>query len=187
MVTGAKPFQGEDIPELMFKVANLPATPPSHLAPDVAPVIDFIVARAMKKRAQERYASAADMAKDLRDAAKEVEVAEKAGAARMESSTIPNAPVAPAARTSTPGIPRDEPLELRPSPRFDSVDALARLSILPKRSDDSASRAGWTVNVKREPPQDGCRTPRGRHRIRPRDCRRDGRHPVVIMHRGTDP
>jgi eukaryotic-like serine/threonine-protein kinase len=151
MLTGVKPFQGEDIPELMFKVANLPATPPSHIAPDIPQVIDFIIARAMKKRADDRYASAAEMAKDLRDAMKEVEIAEKAGEGRAEASTMPNAPIAPPVHESIPGMARDEPLELRLSPRFDSADAVGRLSLLPTRSDDTASRAGWTVNVKREP------------------------------------
>jgi serine/threonine-protein kinase len=151
MLTGVKPFQGEDIPELMFKVANLSATPPSHLAPDLPPVIDFILARAMKKKAEERYTSAADMAKDLRDAMKEVEVAESGRAERAEAETQPNSPVAPAAHDTAPGMVRDEPLELRPSPRFDSADALARLSLLPTKAEETASRAGWTVQVKPEP------------------------------------
>lgn len=151
MLTGVKPFQGEDIPELMFKVANLPAMPPSHLAPDLPPVIDFIVARALKKKAEERYATAAEMAKDLRDALGEVEVAEGAGRERADAKTQPNSPGAPPAQDLGPGLARDEPLELRASPRFDSVDALARLSLLPTRADESASRAGWTVHVKREP------------------------------------
>ncbi|HSS27190.1 MAG TPA: serine/threonine-protein kinase, partial [Usitatibacter sp.] len=72
MLTGAKAFEGEDIPELMFKVANLPATPPSHVAPDVPAVVDFIIARALKKRADERYASASDMARDLKSALEQV-------------------------------------------------------------------------------------------------------------------
>src|SRR5437870_10699822 len=72
MITGARPFQGEDIPELMFKVANMPAVPPSHIAPDLPPVVDFIIARALKKKAEERYASAAEMAKDLRECLHEV-------------------------------------------------------------------------------------------------------------------
>jgi len=151
MLTGVKPFQGEDIPELMFKVANLSATPPSHLAPDLPPVIDFILARAMKKKAEERYASAADMAKDLRDAMGEVAVAESGRAGRAEADTLPNTPSASPAHDTAPGMVRDEPIELRPSPRFDSADGLARLSLLPSKADETMSRAGWTVHVKPEP------------------------------------
>jgi serine/threonine protein kinase len=149
MLTGAKPFQGEDIPELMFKVANMPATPPSHIAPDLPPVIDYIVARALKKRPDERYASAAEMAKDLRDAVKEVAASESIGLERAEAKTVPNHPpeVAPEGASSTLG--RDEPLELRPSPRFDSTEGLARLSVLATEADTTGSRAGWTVPGKR--------------------------------------
>ena len=45
---------------------------------------------------------------------------------------------------------REEPLELRASPRFDSTEGLARLSMLPAEADATSSRAGWTVPAKRE-------------------------------------
>src|SRR5205085_5664854 len=139
-LTGVKPFQGEDIPELMFKVANMPATPPSHLAPDLPPVVDFIIARALKKRPEERYASAADMAKDLHAALREMGAVDQVVSERQSATTVPDvAPLGP------PALVRDEPLELRPSPRFDSAAGLARLSALPPQADDTASRAGWTV------------------------------------------
>jgi serine/threonine-protein kinase len=146
MLTGTKPFQGEDIPELMFKVANMPATPPSHLAPDLPAVVDFIIARALKKRPEERYAAAADMAKDLHAALREMGAVDEAMAERHLATTVPD--VAPA---SAPSLARDEPLELRPSPRFGSAAGLARLSVLPAHADDTSSRAGWTVQMKREP------------------------------------
>jgi len=146
MLTGAKAFEGEDIPELMFKVANLPATPPSHIAPDVHAVVDFIIARALKKRAEERYASAADMARDLRSAMADV------GAAEAQAEERQHAPTVPEGVSGGPApLAREEPLELRPSPRFDSTAGLARLSVLPAQTDDTVSRAGWTVQMKREP------------------------------------
>ena len=149
MLTGARAFEGEDIPELMFKVANLPATPPSHVAPDLPPVVDFILARALKKKAEERYASAADMARDLHAALGEMGAAEEAAAVRHNAPTVPQGGGAP----TSPQFPlsREEPLELRPSPRFDSSAGLARLSVLPVQADDTISRAGWTVQMKREP------------------------------------
>jgi eukaryotic-like serine/threonine-protein kinase len=150
MLTGAKPFQGEDIPELMFKVANMPATPPSHIAPDLPPVIDYIVARALKKKADERYASAAEFAKDLREAAKEVAASEAAGLERAEATTVPSAAPPARAEAGTTPMARDEPLELRASPRFDSSEGFARLSILPGEADATSSRAGWTVPARRE-------------------------------------
>ena len=149
MLTGAKPFQGEDIPELMFKVANMPATPPSHIAPDLPPVIDYIVARALKKKADERYQSAAEFAKDLREAAKEVAATEGASLERAEAKTVPNPAQEISSDVSTSPLAREEPLELRASPRFDSSEGLARLGLLPPDSEATSSRAGWAVAAKR--------------------------------------
>jgi serine/threonine-protein kinase len=146
MLTGSKAFEGEDIPELMFKVANLAATPPSHIAPDVPAVVDFIIARALKKRAEERYASAADMARDLKSALEQVGAAQDEAEERQSAPTVPDAASGFAAT-----VPREEPLELRASPRFDSTAGLARLSVLPAQPDDTISRAGWTVQMKRQP------------------------------------
>ena len=153
MLTGSKPFQGDDIPELMFKVANMPATPPSHIAPDLPPVIDYIVARALKKKADERYASAGELAKDLRDALNEVNAAEAAGLERAGAKTVPNVPPESHAEPSPASLVRDEPMELRPSPRFDSSESLARLSVLPSEADATSSRAGWTVPAKAGAPK----------------------------------
>ena len=153
MLTGTKPFQGEDIPELTFKVANMPATPPSHIAPDLPPVLDYIIARALKKRADERYASAAELAKDLREAAKEVAAAESAGLERAVAKTVPDGAPEVASETGMASLPRDEPLELRASPRFDSSEGLARLSVLSPDAAETSSRAGWTVPAKRAPRQ----------------------------------
>jgi serine/threonine protein kinase len=151
MLTGTKAFQGEDIPELTFKLANLPAAPPSHLAPDLPPVIDFIVARALKKRPDERYANAAEFAKDLHAAMKDVHAAEAVSAERASAETVPNPPdLAPEGGGGPSAMLREEPIELRPSARFDSMEGLARLAVLP--SDEHArSRAGWTVPIKEEP------------------------------------
>jgi len=132
MLTGVRPFAGADIPEPTFKVANMPASPPSHLVDGLPAVADMIVARALKKSPDERYASAADFARDLWAAIPEVKAAE---AARLERGTATTAPLAPARAASTGGDPRplgmrDESIALRPSPRFDSAEALARLPVV---------------------------------------------------------
>ena len=46
-------------------------------------------------------------------------------------------------------------VELRPSPRFDCVEGLARLAVLPVDADATRSRAGFTV-------------PKGTRPVRPR-------------------
>ena len=151
MLTGVKPFAGDDLSDLTFKVANLAAAPPSHLVRDLPPVLDFIVARALRKKPEERYASAEDFARDLWAAVPEVRAVE---AARLErSSTVPlgGAPSAAQSGEAPSGARREEPLELRPSPRFDSARALARLSVLAAEAELARSRAGWTVPLQRPP------------------------------------
>ncbi len=150
MLTGVKPFAGEDIPELTFKVANLAARPPSHLAPQLAPVVDFIVARALKKKPGERYADATELANDLWNAVPEVKVAEAVFRERAAAGTVPGdqaeeLAVAPA----DAGMQREELVELRASPRFDSAAGLARLAVLNADAELDKSRAGWTVPVRR--------------------------------------
>jgi serine/threonine-protein kinase len=68
MLTGTKAFVGEDLAELTFKLANVAAPPPSRYARALPPVVDLIVARALRKKPEERYATAAEMARDLRAA-----------------------------------------------------------------------------------------------------------------------
>jgi serine/threonine-protein kinase len=131
MLTGVRPFAGDDLPELTFKVANLAATPPSHLVPSLPALVDLIVARALKKNPEERYATAAEFARDLWAAIPEVKAAEAGRLARAESTTVPLAPAGegPSAPEPRPFNVRDEPIELRASPRFESAEALARLPV----------------------------------------------------------
>ncbi len=149
LLTGAKPFRGDDVSQLLFAVANLPARAPSQLNGVLPPVVDYIVARALKKKPEERYATAAELAADLRAAVPEVEAAERSAVERTRSGTEP-LPGSDAQAMLAPPRPVDEiRLELQPSPRFDSVEGLARLAVLPAEGEESRSRAGWTVGVPR--------------------------------------
>jgi serine/threonine-protein kinase len=150
MLTGVKPFAGEDIPELTFKVANIAAKPPSHIVADLPAVLDYIVARALQKRPDERYQTAGELARDLRAALPEVAIAEAVGAERAAAETRPQGADLEVAATDARTLPiRDELLELRVSPRFDSARGLARLAVLPGEGSAEKSRAGWTVPLPR--------------------------------------
>jgi serine/threonine-protein kinase len=152
MLTGVKPFAGDDIPELTFKVANMAAKPPSHIVPDLPAVVDFIVARALKKKPDERYQTAAELARDLRAALPEVAAAEAAGVERAGARTVPSGPDFEVAPTDANTIPlREEMVELRPSPRFDSLEGLKRLGVVAGDPAHAESRAGWTVPIHRQP------------------------------------
>ena len=137
MLTGAPPFSGNDIPQLMFQLMNAAVPPPSQARPGLPPVLDYIVARALKKNPQERYGSAEEFAEDLRASLPEVESAPAGAPARSGDGEAATTRIEPQP-ASKPGASRgpvfkadDDLLALRPSPRFDALEGLARLAVLP--------------------------------------------------------
>jgi len=67
LLTGGRPFEG-GLTAIMHKVLNTEPPPPSALSVTVPHAFDAVVQRAMAKRPQERFASAAEFAKALKDA-----------------------------------------------------------------------------------------------------------------------
>jgi len=67
MVTGKPPFTGDDVSAIMFQILNFVPPPPSTVNPDAPEMLDFIVAKAIAKSPGDRYASAREMASDLRE------------------------------------------------------------------------------------------------------------------------
>jgi serine/threonine-protein kinase len=151
MLTGIKPFDAADLTQVLFWVVNMPTKPPSERRPGLPAVIDYIVARALKKKPDERYASAAEFAADLRQAVPEVAAAEvtlRERAALEGSSALPTIPLSAQGSGDEQTVPMgSERLELRASRRFDSAAGLARLSALPTDSEGTQSRGGWTVSM----------------------------------------
>ncbi|MHB1401454.1 MAG: serine/threonine-protein kinase [Thiobacillus sp.] len=66
MLTGATPFNGDNLSAIMYKVLNEDPTPPSTVNPRVPPFFDRIVSCALAKRPQDRYQTAGEFARDLR-------------------------------------------------------------------------------------------------------------------------
>ena len=66
MLTGQAPFNGIDVNSLMFQIVNFTPPSPSTINPTLPPVLDLIIAKALTKTADERYADIAEFAADLR-------------------------------------------------------------------------------------------------------------------------
>jgi serine/threonine-protein kinase len=66
LLTGAQAFGGKDYPEIMRKVVRDDPPKPSTILPDLPPILDDILARALAKNPQDRYLSCLDMGFDLR-------------------------------------------------------------------------------------------------------------------------
>ena len=141
MLTGKPPFTGEDVTSVMFQIMNLVPPPPSSINARVPEVLDFIVAKAIAKVLDDRYASAEELAKDLREVAKQIDTTVHMltatrppvpprldpDAAQALIRSIPDTRRADAAELSTLGATPVPALGL--SRAFDSLDATMRLAI----------------------------------------------------------
>ena len=65
MLTGAKLFGGEEVTQIMHNVTYQEAEPPTRLKPELPAMLDFVLARALKKDPAVRYQDADEMAADL--------------------------------------------------------------------------------------------------------------------------
>jgi eukaryotic-like serine/threonine-protein kinase len=69
LLCGQLPFQGENMAQLMFKIANEPHPDILDIRPDVPDCLAAIVNRALAKNPEERFATGDEMARALRSCA----------------------------------------------------------------------------------------------------------------------
>jgi len=67
MVTGEKPFPGQNITTVIYKIVNEDPVPPRQLNPSIHPGISAVVMRALEKEPDQRYQSCREMLEDLRN------------------------------------------------------------------------------------------------------------------------
>ncbi len=67
MLTGTTPFNGDNLSAIMFKILHEEPAPPSTINPRVPPIFDQIISRALAKRPADRYQTAREFARDLRN------------------------------------------------------------------------------------------------------------------------
>src|SRR6201988_4787859 len=67
MVTGEKPFPGQNITTVIYKIVNEEPVPPKQVDPTVHPGISAVVMRALTKDPDKRFQSCREMLEDLRN------------------------------------------------------------------------------------------------------------------------
>src|SRR5499425_584867 len=67
MVTGEKPFPGQNITTVIYKIVNEDPVPPRQIDPSIHPGISAVVMQALAKEPDQRYQSCRDMLEDLRN------------------------------------------------------------------------------------------------------------------------
>ena len=136
MLTGQAPFNGIDVNSLMFQIVNFTPPSPSSINPALPPVLDLIIAKALAKTADDRYADIAEFAADLRACRQQGSVASHSAtpAAIPRMTSDPAAPMTdtlPASRAddrSTATLP--DALPARGLAKdFDSLAATMRLAV----------------------------------------------------------
>lgn len=84
MLTGKKPFAGDNLTAVIFKIVSSEAIPVTQLCPWLGPEVDAVLARVLAKNAGDRYKNCQDFAESFRAAVRNVVV--PAGA---EAATAP--------------------------------------------------------------------------------------------------
>jgi serine/threonine protein kinase len=67
MVTGEKPFPGQNITTVIYKIVNEEPVPPRQIDPSIHPGISAVVMKALSKEPETRYQSCREMLEDLRN------------------------------------------------------------------------------------------------------------------------
>ncbi len=67
MLTGRRPFHGENLTALIYSIINRDPEPPSTVDPAIPNLFDRVAIKALKKNPNERYQKAGDVAADLAD------------------------------------------------------------------------------------------------------------------------
>jgi serine/threonine protein kinase len=67
MVTGEKPFPGQNITTVIYKIVNEEPVPPRQIDPSIHPGISAVVMKALAKEPETRYQSCREMLEDLRN------------------------------------------------------------------------------------------------------------------------
>ena len=151
MLTRSSLFGGKDTPQILHNVSNVEPVPPSRVNREVPPMLDFIIARALKKDPAGRYQDAYEMAADLRTCLAELGASERVAkdedrdvtkTVKLEVETDKQR-FAPAARA----IGSDTRLPL--SRQFDSAAALKRLAAPGRRDRGLVGRAPRPVGLVR--------------------------------------
>jgi serine/threonine-protein kinase len=137
MLTGLRLFKGETLTQILHNVASFEPPPPSQIKPEITPMLDLVVKRAMEKKPSARYASAWEMADDLRQCLQELELLAPTSQGSADSPAKDGAPAADAYEKTVMLKP---PASNRPVPRRMSADVETdnRLSLSRRFDSDAA-------------------------------------------------
>lgn len=124
MLTGEKPFVGEYLPTLLYKIVREDPVPPQRLNPTLDPGLEPVFAKALAKDPQQRYANCAEFVVALQEACNRSPGWRPI--ARGASQDMP-----------TMGGPRNMPGDAQPAPEIAALPMATPLAKPPRRRVES--------------------------------------------------
>ncbi len=154
MLAGESPFDGENVNAIMYQTLNGTPTKLSTLNADVPEMLNFIVAKALAKKREDRYQNAAELAEDLRACRKSMPKSDQpvAKASSGGKKNLSDAIVV-TGRNAVLDDSEDMIATLGLSNAFDSKDATMRLAAMtaePEEVDELAKTLKIAVPSARE-------------------------------------
>lgn len=154
LVTGEKPFGGQNITTVIYKIINENPIPPRELDATIHPGLSYVIQKALAKSSEERYQTCRELAEDLKNyknlggaaapsATVVIKVPPIQPAARLEARTPAAAapvvtPAVPEPRKAPPAAAPAPPRAARPAPPPPALVAVARPA-------QKSSSAVWVV------------------------------------------
>src|ERR1700694_2366664 len=92
MLTGSTPFNGDNVTALMYQIVNFAPSAPSAVNGAVPELLDYIVAKMLAKALEDRYQSAADVTRDLRECERQLATPADGAAPPRPAATLANGP-----------------------------------------------------------------------------------------------
>jgi serine/threonine-protein kinase len=127
MLTGTRLFAGEDIHQVQHLITQTEHVPPTRQVPGLPPMVDFIVARALKKDPTVRYQDARELAADLATCAAELRSRDPSEPSGEGSRTVKLETLSEKAPDAPPAHMIAVDTKLPVSRLFDATPALRRL------------------------------------------------------------
>ncbi len=141
MLTNRKPFQGDNLTAISYKIVHEDFTPPADLSPDIPQEFNPIVARAMAKDPWNRYQRGKDMALalyQLKAHLEEQKALQDLGTMVSAAENLPTLKLANLQELAAQGAPRDTTTSLPPpAPPAPPFEPPAASASWPNASDDA--------------------------------------------------
>jgi serine/threonine-protein kinase len=151
LVTGEKPFGGQNITTVIYKIINENPIPPRDLDASIPAGLSYVISKALAKSADERYQTCSELAQDLRNYKRLGGAAIGQGTMILKASPVPvevaeAAPLVPAQMPPPPASPPlTTPMAVDETPITSSLDI--HVSPPPATPQKSIPQVAWVLGA----------------------------------------